>query len=246
MKYFFVILSVLALFLSCGTTRTGSGDLKVREYDYAYEEMAFEDYRFKFEFHLAVLEGDKKIEGIIKNLVYNGKSPEAYVEDKGKTLLEGIRKEDPPPLPGEEDETVREGEYIEKVEIKNYGGSFAILRQDDYLYYSGQAHGISLIEYYVLDLDEERILFPRDLVSAIPEDIIKSAIAPKFNIDFNYRESLWPPDTVSLERDGLALLWNVYSIAPYSEGPIEITLPYSLAEGYLTEKARLIRDKLTK
>jgi hypothetical protein len=244
MKHFFSILAVLAMVLSCGKTQTGSGGLKTREYDYAYEKMVFDDYRFKFEFHLGALEGDKKIEALIKNLIYNGKDPDAYAADKEKSVLESIETENPPPQL-EEDGNIHEGEYIESTVIKNYGDSFVILRRDDYAYYSRQAHGYYQTQYYIVDVDEARILPLNELISAVPEDILKSGIASKHKLDFNFRESLWPPDTVSLEREGLLLFWNVYSIAPYSEGPIEITVPYSLANGYLTEKAKLIRDKLT-
>jgi hypothetical protein len=252
MRCFFAILSALAMLFSCKTTHTGTGDsgnrtggLKVRDYGYNYEKIVFDDYRFKLEFHLGALEGDKKIEGLIKTLVYNGKEPDAYVGFKEQAVLGVLTKEDSPPQPGEEGKNIRQGQYIERVEIKNYGGAFVILRRENYLYYSGQAHGISLIEYYVLDLDEAKILSLNELSSPIPEDILKSSIASKFDIDFNYRKSVWPPDTISLEPEGLLLLWNVYSIAPYSKGPVEITVPYSLTDGYLTEKARLIRDKLT-
>jgi hypothetical protein len=230
MKRFFAILPALAMLLSCKTTHTGpvdsatgTGGLKVRDYEYHYEKMVFDDYRFELEFHLDALEGDKKIEGLINNLVYNGKEPDAYVEFKEQAVLGVLKKEDSPPQSGEEGKNIRQGQYIERVEIKNYGGSFVILRRDNYLYYSGQAHGISLIEYYVLDLDEAKILSLNELSSALPEDILKSSIASKIDIDFNYRDSLWPPDTISLEPEGLLLLWNVYSIAPYSEGPVEIT-----------------------
>jgi hypothetical protein len=245
MKCFFVIPVVFVMLFSCRATQTGGTGLKVREYDYGYEKMVFDNYRFEFKFHLSALEGDQRIERIIKSLIYDGNGPEAYVTYKEETVLEGIRKDNRPPQPGEEGEYINQGEYLECVEIKNYGDSFAILRRDDYAYYSGQAHGISRIQYYIVDLDEEEILPLDGLASAIPDDILKENIASKFDIDFNYRESLWPPDTISLEREGMLLLWNVYSIAPYSDGPIEITIPYGLASAYLTEKARLIRDKLT-
>jgi hypothetical protein len=243
MKYFFAILPAFILLLSCTTTQTGTDGLRVREYRYAYEKMVFDDYLFEFEFTLSALEGDKEIEAAIKNLIYNGKEPDAYVEHKANLVLGELKKEGSL-LRLAEGENINRGEYAETVRIKSYGDSFVILRRDTYLYYSGQAHGISLTEYFVLDLDEGRILSPGDLVSAVPEDILKSNIASKFNIDFNYRQSIWPPDTISLEREGLLLFWNVYSIAPYSGGPIEITLPYSIVNGYLTAKARLIRDKL--
>jgi hypothetical protein len=245
MKHFFSILAVLALMLSCTTTQTGSGGLKAREHDYAYEKMVFDDYRFKFEFHLGALEGNKKIEALIKRLIYNGKDPASYIADREKSVLEGIEKEHRPPRLGEAG-TIHEGEYIESVAIKNYGDSFVILRRDDYAYYSGQAHGYSEAQYYIVDADEARVLSLNELSSPVPEEILKTSIASKHNIDFNFRESVWPPDTVSLEREGLLLFWNVYSIASYSEGPIEITIPYSLANSYLTEKAKLIRDELTK
>jgi hypothetical protein len=245
MKHFFSILPVLVIVLSCTTTQTGSGGLKAGNHDYAYEKMVFVDYRFKFEFHLGVLEGDKKIEAAIKDLIYNGKDPASYVADREKSVRESIEKEHRP-LQSGEDGSIHEGEYIENVVIKHYGDSFVILRRDDYAYYSGQAHGYSETQYYIVDADEARILSLDELSSALPEEILKNSIAAKHDIDFNFRESVWPPDSISLEREGLLLFWNVYSIASYSDGPIEIIVPYGLANSYLTEKAKLIRDELTK
>jgi hypothetical protein len=244
-KKIFAIPAVLALLLSCGTTKTGSAGLKIREYDYGYEKMVFDNYHFEFEFHLSALEGDKKIEGIIKNLIYDGNSPKAYVPYKERAVLEGLGKDNSPPLFEEEGGYINQGEYIERVEIKNYGDSFVTLRREEYVYYSGQAHGIPRIQYYVVDLNEEKIVPLNGLALAIPDEILQAHIAPKFNIYLYDRESIWPPDSISLEKEGALLCWNVYSIAPYSEGPIEITIPYGIASAYLTEKAILIRDALT-
>jgi hypothetical protein len=244
-KKVFAIPAVLVLLLSCGTTKTGSAGLKVREYDYGYEKTVFDHYRFEFEFHLGVLEGDKKIEGIIKNLIYDGNGPEAYVTYKEKAVLEDLGKDNIPPLFEEEGGHINRGEYIEIVEIKNHGDSFVILCREEYLYYSGQAHGIPRIQYYVVDLNEAKIVPLNGLALAIPDEILQAHIASQFNIDLYDRESIWPPDSISLEKDGALLCWNVYSIAPYSEGPIEITIPYGIANAYLTEKARSIRDALT-
>jgi hypothetical protein len=251
MKYFFVVLSAVIILFSCkpaqagqGASRTARGGLKVRDYNYVYEKIVFDNYRFKFEFHLSGLRGDKNIEGIIKRLIYNDKALDAYVLYKENTVLESLKSEYLPLQLEEDGENIYQGEYIENINIKDYDDSFVILRRDEYVYYSGQAHGNSQVRYYILDLEEERILSLDDLSSAIPEDILKTNIKSKFNIDFNYRESLWPPDTISFDRESLVLFWDVYSIAPYSTGAIEITIPYNLIDGYLTEKGRLIRDQI--
>jgi hypothetical protein len=251
MKYFFAVLLEVTILFSCkpaqtgqGSSRTAEGGLKVRDYNYTYEKMVADNYRFKFEFHLNGLRGDEKIEGILKKLIYNDKALDDYVVYKENTVLENLKSVSLPLQLEEGGENIRQGEYIENINIKNYDDSFVILRRDEYVYYSGQAHGNSQARYYILDLEEERILSLDDLSSVIPEDILRTSITSKFNIDFNYRESLWPPDTISFDREGLVLFWDVYSIAPYSEGAIEISIPYNLIGACLTEKGRLIRDRI--
>jgi hypothetical protein len=65
-------------------------------------------------------------------------------------------------------------------------------------------------------------------------------------MEFNSGESLWPPDTVSFTASGILLYWNVYSIAPYSAGPIEIIAPYDAIDDYLTAHGKSLKASFLK
>jgi hypothetical protein len=137
-------------------------------------------------------------------------------------------------------------EKIETIEIPNFNNAFIMLKRGDYSYSSGLAHGISQTTYYVLDMNEGRILNLEEMLTILPEDLLKAAITPRHAIDFDFRDSVWPPDSICFDQTGVILFWNVYSIAPYAEGPIEITLPYDKVNNYLTKKGVSIKESFVK
>jgi hypothetical protein len=251
MKKIFFLLLVMAALVSCASTRdgnpAGADNIQVIPYNHRLNKIVFDNYRFSFEFHLSQLGGDGAAQRAVKKLVYGDNDLEAYAAYKENLLAEKADKNDFPSILENGKEYVYESEYSETIEIVHFDDSFVILRQDEYSYYSGQAHGASQTKYYILDVQEEQILDIGEITNPLPEDLLKANIKSKHDIDFDFREKVWPPDTVSFGNEGLLLLWNVYSIAPYSEGAIEISLPYSSGVGaYLTKKGISIKESLGK
>jgi hypothetical protein len=254
MKRFLIFLLTISVLLSCkitqkGQTETGDAKPAINTYNYNYEKMAFDNsagpkVRFIFNFNLNKLEGNTKIEKLIQKLVYNDMEPEAYVRFREKSAIGELKEEDYPPVLDNGKERIYESEYIESVIITNFNASFITVQRDYYSYNSGDAHGNPQINYYIVDINGEKILNTDDMITVIPEDVLKAAIKQKFNIEFDYRESVWPPDAISFDKSGLLLLWNVYSIAPYSTGSIEIILPYAEVNNYLTKKGAAIKESL--
>ena len=51
--------------------------------------------------------------------------------------------------------------------------------------------------------------------------------------DYFFGEGFHLPANIGFSDDGVILLYNVYEIAPYSEGVIEFTIPFEEALPYL-------------
>ena len=98
------------------------------------------------------------------------------------------------------------------------------------------AHGNYWVQYFIVDLTDEKILGIDDLIYPISDKLLREIIKEEYEIDYYLRENIWPPDTISFQKDGIILLWNTYSITPYATGLIEINIKNNIIESYLTEK----------
>jgi hypothetical protein len=168
--------------------------------------------------------------------------PDAYVSYKENLFINSINKENFSAEDEDGKQNTYHSEYIENFKVQYSGDSLIIIKYDDYVYYGGDAHGNTQIIYYLIDVKEEKPLGLADIVTKIPDEKIAVFLKKKYSdMEFDFRDSLWPPDTISYEKSGLLLLWNTYSIAPYSAGPIEITVPYDAVDSYLTAKGKLLK-----
>lgn len=105
--------------------------------------------------------------------------------------------------------------------------------------YTGGAHGSLNVLYYTIDLNkltiitEENIFSPnyyKLLTTKIVENLMK-----KYNVDtpekllnegfFDINE-IAPNNNFWINNEGVHYIYNQYEIAPYSMGPIEVTIPY--------------------
>ena len=135
-------------------------------------------------------------------------------------------------------------ELIESYNIIYYNDEFILIKHTKYFYYTMAAHGNYWEEYFVIDINEEKILNMYDLVTQIPEDLLKENIELNYDIDYFLRENMWPPDTINFQKDGIELLWNTYSITPYVVGVIDIKIEYEIGESFLTKKGKMIKDMM--
>ncbi|MDR2602133.1 MAG: RsiV family protein [Spirochaetaceae bacterium] len=210
--------------------------LNVKSTKKEYEKKYFGNAIFSFSFKMDELKGGKKAENIVKKLIYHNKSASDYIKYKEKLFLGGVKPEDfPKELNKDGSPMEYRSSYIEEIKAVCFNKDFVIFEYKDYFYISRAAHGMYQIKYYIIDLNESRILRIDDLIENIPEDAVKKALLSKYdNLTFSFRKTALPPDAVSFTKDGFLMLWNVYSIAPYSYGPIEIVLPYDSVDFYLT------------
>lgn len=122
--------------------------------------------------------------------------------------------------------------------VQLYSGQLLVYRID-YNEYTGGAHGIYTSTFLNLDL---RTLAPIQLDDLFVSDykepltdllwnqlMADNRVATRQELeDMGYAATgdLTPTENFYLGREGITFYYNVYDIAPYVMGPIEITLPY--------------------
>ena len=122
--------------------------------------------------------------------------------------------------------------------------------------YTGGAHGSLRILYYTIDLNELTTIAEEDIFQPNYHQFLTSMIVEKlmekYKVDtpeklidegiFDINE-IAPNNNFWLNEQGIHYIFNQYEIAPYSMGPIEVTIPYesissiilpnSVAENYI-------------
>ena len=189
------------------------------------------------------------------NVLYFGDDPDAYRDGVLRIQRENYRQklavpaEGGPAIPpaGSEDEPPEFPEwwsyesshwlYRETVTVTNteYRG---IMAERVINTYSGGAHGFVTKRYYMIDLDSQRLVkiddifqdFQGDATRAVIYDALRnysglSAGQPlSEGIYFNDEPEL--SFNFFLTPEGLGLHWDPYEIAPYSEGGINLVVPW--------------------
>lgn len=105
--------------------------------------------------------------------------------------------------------------------------------------YTGGAHGSLNVLYYTIDLNElttvtEESIFKPNYYKFLTTKIIKN-LMKNYNVDtpeellnegfFDINE-IAPNNNFWINNEGVHYIYNQYEIAPYSMGPIEVTIPY--------------------
>jgi len=104
--------------------------------------------------------------------------------------------------------------------------------------YTGGAHGSSTKLYYVLDLESQKLLKIDDFINDYQGDRVRDLIYDELRkysgleMGQPLSEGIFLNDEPELtfnffiNEEGIVLHWNPYEIAPYSEGSIQIMLPW--------------------
>jgi len=130
--------------------------------------------------------------------------------------------------------------YSETVNIKGFQGQGIVVERDLNIY-SGGAHPSRIKRYYVLDMEEQKQMIIDDLFASYQEEeglreLIYNELRKysKLERDQPLSEGIFfsnePELTFNffITDEGLSLHWDPYQIAPYSQGSIEIILPWEL------------------
>jgi hypothetical protein len=122
-------------------------------------------------------------------------------------------------------------------------------------YYSGGAHGMQEKTWYVIDKQAGEVIKRSDVFKPGSEgsllELIESALRERDHLE-NYEalsSGIYFEDTVEItdnyffSKKGMGFHWDPYEIAPYSEGIIEIILPYSDLRSLLNQKGLALAEE---
>jgi hypothetical protein len=117
--------------------------------------------------------------------------------------------------------------------------------------FTGGAHGLQTRNYTVVDLRSGKAvslneIFTGDYEPALT-DILTARVRKMHNIDPNRKltdngffvESVKPTNNFYITSNGIGFFYNQYEIAPYSDGPDDIFIPFSELKGIQVNNAIL-------
>jgi len=121
--------------------------------------------------------------------------------------------------------------------------------QDAMQEYSGGAHALTAVYPINVDMKTGRVVELSDVftpsgIQALPQ-LLEDAFRQQRSIPANaslteqgnlFEEVLTPTESFSLHPDKIVFTYNPYDIAPYSEGIIEVSIPWKQIEPLLTPR----------
>jgi hypothetical protein len=130
--------------------------------------------------------------------------------------------------------------YAETVGIKSSGRQGVVIERV-FDIYSGGPHGLTTKRYYVIDMDEQKPLRIEDFFVNFQEekrlrDIVYFELRKYSGLESGQKlsEGIFFADEPELTfnffitNEGLGLHWDPYQIAPYSQGNIQIIVPWQV------------------
>ena len=139
------------------------------------------------------------------------------------------------------------------IELKTLGKRFALFHLFTYMYFAGAAHGMYVHNYITYDTELDKIVTLEDVL--IDPELIRPHILKSINLKYDYtEEDLFLPDdgVVKIpsvwyfEEGFLHLFYQVYEIASFAQGDIDVPLFYPndpSAPEYLTPYGKLIAEE---
>ena len=119
------------------------------------------------------------------------------------------------------------------VELKVLGKRFAVFHLFSYYYFAGAAHGMYVHNYITYDTELGKIVTLEDIL--IDPELIRPHIMKSINLKYDYtEEDLFLPDDGIIkipsvwyfEEGFLHLVYQVYEIASFAQGDIDVPLFY--------------------
>ena len=143
--------------------------------------------------------------------------------------------------------------YTGTIELKRLGKRFAVFHKLFDMYFAGAAHGTYNHNYITYDTELDKIVTLEDVL--IDPELIRPYILTSINLKFGYtEEDLFLPNaktppipSVFYFEDGiLHLVYQVYEIASYAQGALEVPIFYPNdpnAPEYLTPYGKLVMEE---
>ena len=139
------------------------------------------------------------------------------------------------------------------IELKTLGKRFALFHLFTYMYFAGAPHGMYVHNYITYDTELDKIVTLEDVL--IDPELIRPHILKSINLKYDYtEEDLFLPDDGVMkipsvwyfEEGFLHLFYQVYEIASFAQGDIDVPLFYPndpSAPEYLTPYGKLIAEE---
>lgn len=143
--------------------------------------------------------------------------------------------------------------YSSTTELKSLGKRFAIFHQVFNMYFAGAAHGAYAHNYITYDTERDKIVTLDDVL--IDPELIRPYILMSINLKFGYTEEdlFLPEDKIPpipsqfyFEDGILHLVYQVYEIASYAQGSLEVPIFYPndpSAPEYLTPYGKQVMQE---
>lgn len=146
--------------------------------------------------------------------------------------------------------------YYKKIEssVQHYEKNLLVYRSY-YEEFTGGAHGIYTTSFLNIDLRTMTPIRLDDLFVSDYREALTDLLWNQLMMDKNAatREEvedlgycstgdLYPSENFYLSKEGITFYYNVYDIAPYVMGAIEITLPYDIMAHLLSDDNQIISD----
>jgi hypothetical protein len=194
--------------------------------------------RMLFNLTLLDIHGPEPLQSLLLDALYGGRSPEEYAN----SLIAGFENQyltmrDPGGPSAEKLPAALNWDYTETFQALARTPHTAVLSKNRE-YYTGGAHGMRETAYFVFALDEAKRLRLEDIFEKGTEPLLRDYImaalrtrqglapgAPLSKGGF-FEDSVAVSEDFFLNREGLGFQWDVYEIAPYVMGPIEVLIPY--------------------
>ncbi|MCL2809897.1 MAG: RsiV family protein [Treponema sp.] len=240
MKKLYLIIPVILFLLSC------SDKEEIIQKHYQYNKVFADNHHVEFDIYLENIGNSRKISNLIKKLIYDNKSFDKYILEIEKRFLQYYEDSSLPRMKNPDGTEYFYSSYLNENYIIIFNDdSFVIMEYSDYYYYTGTAHGHFLTNYYIIDIENEKILELNEIINPIPDFVLKEIIKNQYGIEDFLRDNIWPPDSINIDQTGIELLWNIYSITPYVFGSVHIEIPRENAASFLTEKGMEITKAVT-
>lgn len=180
-------------------------------------------------------------------------APENVPDKYAETYIENYRKDLEPMYKQESvEDSANIGawySYYKGLEghVQLYNGNLLVYRID-YNEYTGGAHGVYMTSYLNLKLDTLTPIRLDDLFVPNYKDALTDLLWNQLmadnqvttheeleNMGYTSTGELTPTENFFLDSDGITFHYNIYDIAPYVMGAIQIKLPYDAVRHLLNE-----------
>lgn len=143
---------------------------------------------------------------------------------------------------------------ISTIDLKTIGKRFAVFHLFYNTYYAGAAHGVFGHNYLTYDTELDKVVKLEDIV--INPEIIRPYILPSIDTHYGYTpENLFLPDSelppipevFYIENGQLHLFYQVYEIAGFAYGYIDVPIEYPSEEripDFLTPYGKILMEEL--